>query len=371
MNEIITINKPQIGEQEISLVTEVLRSEMLTNRSGNGPMVKKFERSFANCVKAKHAVAMNSGTASLHATLLAIGTKPGDEVIVPSFTFVATAEVVAIAGAKPVFVDINPNDYTMDPEKIEERITKKTKAIIPVDLYGFPADMNPIVEIAKEHGLYVVEDAAQALGSRYRKQPTGYLSDATCWSFYASKNMTTGEGGMVTTNSDDLSEKLCAIRTHGEDEKHEYVSIMLGHNYRMPEIEAAIGYVQLQRLREFLERRKRNAKFLTEKLEGLKNIQLPREEPMREHSWYLYTVRLKNFKKRDTIVRNMNSMGIQSTVHYGTPIHCMPCYRQFADRHLPETEKATEQVLQLPIHPGVTTDQINHISDSFISTLLG
>jgi perosamine synthetase len=211
----IQINAPQIGDEEIKAVIRVMRSGVLTHGLGAGPMVTEFENSYAKSVRAKCAVAMNSGTAALHSALVAVGVKRGDEVILPSFTFVATAEVVVFQGAKPVFVDIEPDTYTISPKAIEKAVTKKTKVVMPVDLYGLPADIKPIREIADNHGLKVVEDAAQAHGASYQGKPPGAFADATCWSFYASKNMTTGEGGMLTTNNPEIGEMPRYIRSHG------------------------------------------------------------------------------------------------------------------------------------------------------------
>ncbi len=341
----------------------------MTSHPANGPMVTKFESAFAKFVNAKHAIAVNNGTAALQMALLAAGIGPGDEVIVPSFTFVATAEAVALVGAKPLFVDIDPNAYNINSEKAEESITSKTRAMIPVDLYGLSADMKALSEIAEKHDLTLIEDAAQAHGALYKGKPPGAFADMACWSFYASKNMTTGEGGMITTNSDEFAEKLRSIRMHGE--KESYVSSMLGSNYRMPEIEAAIGYVQLQKLPKFLEKRRKNAELLTEKLEKAKNLQLPMEPQGCKHSWYLYTVRLRSgdANMRNRILDELRKHGIGAAVYYGTPIHLMPYYRKFENRRLPETEKAAEQVFSLPIHPGVTSSQIEHIASSTMRAL--
>jgi len=369
MQETIPINMPQIDEQEIKIVTQVLKSGFLTSHPCKGPMIIKFESAFAKFAKVKHAIAVNSGTAALHMALLSAGTTSGDEVIVPSFTFVATAEAVALIGARPVFVDIDPSTYNISPEKVEGAITSKTKAIVPVDLYGLPADMEAISKIAKKYDLTVIEDAAQAHGALYKGKPPGAFADMACWSFYASKNMTTGEGGMVTTNSDEFAEKLRSIRVHGE--KESYVSSMLGHNYRMPEIEAAIGYVQLQKLPKFLEKRRRNAELLTERLREAKDLQLPTEPPGYKHSWYLYTVRLSgaDATARNRILEELRKRGIGASVYYSTPVHLMPYYRQFGKYRLPETEKAAQQVLSLPVHPGVTSSQIEHIAASTMKAL--
>jgi len=366
----IPINAPQIGEEEISAVVKVLKSGILTQGLGAGPMVTEFENSFSKFVKAKHAVAVNTGTAALHLAVAGTGIKPGDEVILPSFTFVSTAEVVVIAGAKPVFVDIDPETYNISPGMIERAVTKKTKAIMPVDLYGLPADMQPIREIAEKHGLTIIEDAAQAHGAAYKGKPPGAFADTACWSFYASKNMTTGEGGMITTNDDKIAETLRFMRSHGEKEK--YKSLMLGHNYHMPEIQAAIGCVQLKKLPKFLAKRSENANKLTEKLRKTKCLQLPKEPKEYKHSWYLYTVRMKDAseKERDRIVEELRRKEIDAQVYYRYPVHLMPYYSKFGKYGLPETEKVAKQVFSLPVHPGVTAQQIDFIGET-VSRLLG
>ncbi|MCW3985098.1 MAG: DegT/DnrJ/EryC1/StrS family aminotransferase [Candidatus Bathyarchaeota archaeon] len=362
--EMIPINKPLLGEEEVEAVVIVLRSGILTSRTKSGSIVGLFEDAFAKFVKAKHAFAVNSGTSALHLSLLAAEVGPGNEVIVPSFTFVSTAETVVLVGAKPVFVDINLETYNIDPEKTGKAITKNTKAIIPVDLFGLPAETKPIKEIAQEHGLAVIEDAAQAHGAQYAGKPAGSFADLACWSFYASKNMTTGEGGMITTNSDEYAEKLPYMRSHGE--KEEYVSSMIGHNFRMPEMEAAIGRVQLEKLPNFLKQRRRNAERIASKLEGIKELQLPTVPKGYKHSWYLFTVRLKNAdeKKRDETIVELKKLSIGATAYYRVPIHLMPFYSKFSKHGLPNTEKAARQVFSLPVHPAVTTEQIDYIASS-------
>ena len=362
----ISINAPQIGKEEIEAVVKVIKSGVLTSGLGAGPKVTEFENAYAKFVKAKHAIAMNSGTAALHSAVATAGVKAGDEVILPSFTFVATAEVVVFNRAKPVFVDINMDTYTVSPRAIEKAVTKKTKAIMPVDLYGMPADMQPIREIADKRGLKIIEDAAQAHGAMYKGKPVGAFADAACWSFYGSKNMTTGEGGMLTTNSDQIAEMPRYIRSHGEKKK--YQSLILGHNYHMPEIAAAIGIEQLKKLPMFVAKRRRNAKRLSENLRKAKGLQLPTEPEGSKCCWYLYTVRLKNAKreKRDVVVEKLKQKGIDAFVCYVNPIHLMPYYRKFGRYRLPETEKASAQVFSLPVHPGVTAEQLDFISDSVL-----
>ena len=358
----ISVNMPLIGQEEIREVTKVVKSGMLTGRFGSGPMAKQFESNFAKFFRAKHAVAVNSGTAALHMTLWAADVKAGDEVILPSFTFIATAEVVALIGAKPVFVDIKPNTYNIDPDKLEVAITSRTKAIIPVDLYGLPAETDRIREITDKHNLILVEDAAQAHGASYRGKPPGYFADMACWSFYASKNMTTGEGGMVTTSNDEFAEKLRLIRSHGERE--EYKASILGHNYRMPEIEAAMGIVQLKKLPMFVDKRRKNAEALTRRLRDVKQLVLPIEPRGCRSSWYLYTVRMRKggSKDRDRIVDDLRKKGVGATVYYHTPVHQMPYYKRFGNYHLPNTERVAQRVFSLPVHPKVSAENIEYIA---------
>jgi perosamine synthetase len=367
---LITINLPKIGEEEVQAVVKVLRSGMLTSGLGAGPQVTDFEKSFADFACTKHAVAVNTGTAALHSAVLAVGVKHGDEVILPSFTFVATAEAIVLAGAKPVFADIDPKTYNLSPSAVEKLITKKTKAIMPVDLYGFSADMKPLREIATTHSLAIVEDAAQAHGTTYGGKPAGAFADAACWSLYASKNITTGEGGIVTTNNDQIAETLRMIRTHGE--KAKYSSLMLGTNYRMSEIQAAIGNVQLKKLASFITKRRQNAIKLTKILSKNSKLVLPYESTDRLHSWYLYTAKLKDGTedKRNHLIEELKKKGIGAEVYYINPVHQMPFYREnFGSAKLPETEKASKQVFSLPIHPGVTEDQIQFIGETVLSLL--
>jgi perosamine synthetase len=367
---LIPINKPQMDEAEVQAVMEVMRKGPVTNALGAGPKVLEFEKLFAEFAGVKHAVAVNTGTAALHAAVMAVGVKRDDEVIVPSFTFVATAEAVALAAAKPVFVDIDPKTYTLSPTAVEKAITKKTKAILPVDLYGFSADMKPLREIAEKHGLGLVEDSAQAHGSTYEGKPAGVLSDAACWSLYASKNMMTGEGGVVTTNSDEFDEKLRMIRTHGE--KAKYSSEMLGSNYRMPELEAAIGIVQMKKLPSFVAKRRENAQQLTKILQKAKKLLLPYETKSCQHSWYLYTARLIDATEaqRNKLLDDLKTKGIGAEAYYVHPINTMPYYRDnYGAKALPETEKAAKQVFSLPIHPGVTKEEIAFIGETVLNLL--
>lgn len=366
----IPINMPKTGEEEAQAVLEVMRKGPLTNALGQGPKVLEFEKNYAKFAGVKHAVAVNNGTAALNAALLAVGVKHGDEVIVPSFTFVATAESVVFAGAKPVFADINPETYTLSPEDVEKAVTSKTKAILPVDLYGYSADMKPLREIAEKHGLALIEDAAQAHGTTYQGKPAGSFSDAACWSLYASKNMTTGEGGMITTDDDKIDDTLRLIRNHGERAK--YSSVLMGNNYRMPEVEAAIGVVQLEKLPSFVAKRRQNAQQLTAMLEKSKRLKLPTETEANQHSWYLYTVKLIDAteEERNLILKELKQKEIGAEAYYVNPVHTMEFYcNNFGGRSLPETEKAAKQVFSLPVHPNVTSEQIDYIGRTLLALL--
>jgi perosamine synthetase len=370
----IPINRPIFGPEEKEEVAKVLESGIVTNRLGEGPMNKAFQKDLADYLEVKHVLTVSSGTAALHSALLAAGIKNGDEVIVPPFTFVATANVALLAGAKPVFADINPKTYSMEPTKFRKAITKKTKAVIPVHLYGHPADMDPITEIAEEKGIAVIEDCAQSIGARYKGKTTGSIGDMGCFSFYASKNMTTGEGGALATNNDELAEKVWKIRRHGE--KEEYECEMLGHNYRMPEIEAAIGRVQLKKLPTFLEARARNAAALTN---GLKDkvpvLEPPVVEEWAKPSWYLYTTRVENGRSpvaRNDLMKKLAENGVNAAAYYESPIHLSPYYAKtygYKKGTFPVSEKAADEVLSIPCHPAVKSEDITRIIDLLASLL--
>ncbi|NVM31368.1 MAG: DegT/DnrJ/EryC1/StrS family aminotransferase [Candidatus Helarchaeota archaeon] len=361
----IPVNIPLIGDEEKAAVMKVLNSGMLTQKAGKGPMAAEFEKKFSNYVKVKHSIALNSGTAALHAALLALDINLGDEVIIPSFTFVATASVALHVGAKPIFVDIDPEIYTMDPEEVKKVITPKTKAIVPVHLFGHPADMDPLKELAAKHDLVVIEDACQAHGALYKGQQVGSVGDIACFSFYPSKNMTTGEGGMLTTNNDEMAETVRMIVNHGE--KEAYQTVRLGHNFRMPEVSAAIGSVQIDKLPKFIDQRKKNVQNLTALIKNNPNLQLPIIRDWAEHSWYLFTVRILQktiSMTRDSFVSKMHEAGIGVAVYYKTPLHLIPYYKNlynFQGGEFPKTEKAAEDVVSLPVHPGLTKDQLTLI----------
>jgi len=340
----IPVNLPVLGRDEISEVLAVLKSGALTSSANlGGRNVQEFEKLVRSFVKSKYAVAVNSGTAALQASLYALGIKPGDEVLLPSFTFVATANSIVSVGAKPVFVDILRENYTMDPSDLKKKITKRTRAIMPVHMYGNVAYMDEISEIAAKHDLNVIEDAAQSMGSTYRGRQTGTLSRLGCFSLYAAKVMTSGEGGVVVTSDKKLWERLLMIRNHGM--VHGYDSCVLGLNFRMPEINAAIAKVQMKKLPRFLQIRQKNAKILSELLSGLDLI-LPHERKGVKVNWYLYTIAAR---RRDRIMKLLNDRGIGAAAYYTTPVHRTPLYSKKTS--LPNTDWAAASVLSLPVQP--------------------
>jgi dTDP-4-amino-4,6-dideoxygalactose transaminase len=358
----IPVNIPIIGKEEISEVVSVLKKGALTSAANlGGKNVQEFEKLVSSFVKSKYAIAVNSGTAALQAALYALDIKTGDEVLLPSFTFVATANAVVSVGAKPVFVDIRRDNYTMDPVDLEKKITKKSKAVIPVHLYGNVAYMNEISEIARKHNLHIIEDAAQSMGSSYKGKQTGTFSELGCFSLYAAKVMTSGEGGVIVTSNKKLREKLLMIRNHGMI--HGYDTRMLGLNFRLPEINAAIAKIQMKKLPKFLLKRKKNAKILTDLLSGL-DLTLPQTRKHEEVNWYLYTVATKS---RDRIMKDLNSSGIGAAIYYSTPVHKTPYYGK--KLILPVTDWAARNVISLPVQPMVTEDNLRLTAKTIRSAL--
>jgi dTDP-4-amino-4,6-dideoxygalactose transaminase len=366
----IPINKPWIGDEEKHEVASVLEENALTTAARDGgKRVREFESQMKNYLKIKHVVAVNSGTAALHAALMAGGIKQGDEVLLPSFTFVATANAVVAAGGRPVFVDVKKDDYTIDVSDLKKKITKKSKVLIPVHLYGHPSDMDEITEIAGKHGLDVVEDACQSLGSTYKKKQTGTFGTMGCFSMYASKVLTAGEGGAVATDSDELADKLKMVRNHGMVEG--YDTRILGLNMRLPELSAAVAKVQMQKLDRMLELRRYNAEllskllFLSAKKHGVK---IPEETADKKFNWYLYTVAFNS--NRDRIKEMLVKDNVGATVYYNPPAHRMPYYMKVAPKtSLPATDWCAGHVLSLPVHPHVSESDIDHIASSLNAIL--
>lgn len=349
MSAMIPAAKPLIGVEEREAVDRVLQSGMLAQ----GPEVAAFEKEFSAIVGNRHCIAVNSGTSGLHMALEAIGMDSGDEVIVPSFTFAATANSVALTGATPVFVDIDPQTFNIDPQAIEAAITPKTKAIQPVHLYGQPAAMKEIMDIARRHNLLVVEDAAQAHMASLDGTSVGAFGDAGVFSFYPTKNMTSGEGGMITTADDEIARQSRLLRNQGMEKRYE--NEIVGFNTRMTDIHAAIGRVQLRKLAKWTEVRRANAKFLDQNLKG---VVVPYVAPGAIHVYHQYTIRVVGHN-RDAFGAEMTKRGVGNGVYYPIPVHRLPSFGLSFD--LPNTSSAANEVLSIPVHPALSQGDLETI----------
>lgn len=353
----ISIAAPQIGEEERNAVLEVLASGQLAQ----GPVVESFEHEFAAWCGVKHAIAVNSGTAALHLLMLAHGIGEGDEVITTPFTFVASANAALFVGARPVFVDIEPETYCLDPAKVEAAITPRTKAIVPVDLYGHAAAIDELRQIADRHGLLLIEDACQAHGATIGNRKAGALGVSASFSFYPTKNMTTGEGGMVTTDDDAIAGEVETLRQHGASKRYQHET--LGYNFRLTDLAAAIGRAQLNKLDRFNEARRRNASLLDEGLAGIPGIVPPRERRGYRHVYHQYTIRVE--RGRDAFQARLGELGVGSAVHYPIPVHRQPLYLKLGyDVSLPVAEAMANQVLSLPVHPALGEADLERIVES-------
>jgi len=348
----INIAKPLIGSEEKQAVLDVLDSGILAQ----GPRVKAFEEAFAAMCGVKHAIATSSGTTALHTALLANGIGPGDEVITPSFTFIASANSVLFVGASPVFVDIDPRTFNLDHQLITAAITDKTRAIMPVHLYGLSCDMDPILDIAAKYGLLVIEDACQSHGATYHGRKVGSMGTGT-FSLYPTKNMTSGEGGMITTNDDAIAEHCRVIRQHGM--RRRYYHDELGYNFRMTDIQAAIGFEQLKKLERFNQVRRENARYLSEHLKG---VTVPLVPEGYGHVFHQYTIRVTG-GRRDALIQHLAARDVGSMVYYPVPIHQQTFYvNQLGyNLSLPETELAASEVVSLPVHPGLSAADLETI----------
>ncbi len=353
----IPIARPLLGEEEAEAAARVVRSGMLAS----GPETAAFESEFAAFVGVGHAIAVSNGTTALHAALLGAGIGPGDEVIVPSFTFIATATAVSMCGATPVFADVRPDLFTLDPDVLPVLATPRTRAVVGVHLFGQPCDLGPLQEFCQARDLFLLEDAAQAHGASYRGRQVGSLGDAGCFSFYPTKNMTTGEGGMVTTNDEALAERIRRLINHGQAEK--YLHTDLGYNYRMTDMGAAIGRVQLRRLPEFNRRRQENGAYLTAGLEA-RGIVPPAIADDRTHVYHQYVVTVGDDcpLSRDALAARLREQGIGSAVHYPIPVHEQPLYRgAAATGACPTAADLARRVLSLPVHPGVGRAELEQV----------
>ena len=369
----IPYGKQTIEQDDIQAVVDVLKSDFLTT----GPKIAEFEQTVADYVGAKYAVAISNGTSALHAACFAAGIGPGDEVITTPLTFAASANCVLYCGGTPVFADVDPKTYNIDPEDIRRKITDRTKAIIAVHLAGQPCDMDAIHSIAREHGLIVIEDGAHALGSVYKGKKVGSMSDMTTFSFHPVKPITTGEGGMIVTDNEDFYKKMILFRSHGitrddsmmtrNDGPWFYQQFDLGYNYRITDIQCALGCSQMKKLDRFLARRKEIVARYNEAFADCDNIITPYQLSDTESGWHLYIVQVKNCDRRQ-VFENMCEKGIGVNVHY-IPVYMHPYYQEhgYENVHCVNAEEIYSHIISLPLYPGLTSEQQDYVIDTLKS----
>ena len=371
----IPLSSPDITHREVEIINQVLSTPFLSI----GPKVKEFEQKVADFIGVKYAVAVNSGTSGLHLCVKSLDIKDGDEVITTPFSFIASANCILFERAKPVFVDIDENTLCIDPEKIEKAITKKTKAILPVHIFGHPCEMDKITEIAQKYNLAVIEDGCEAFGSEYKGKRVGILGNSAVFSFYPNKPITTGEGGVVVTNDEKIA-KLCqSLRNQGREEggiDDSWLSHKrLGYNYRMSELSAALGVIQIERIKEILDKRQRIAELYNQRLAGIKGIKIPYIGSNVKISWFVYTVRLdcEKFSRddRDAIIRELENRGINCR-NYFPPIHLEPFYAEmFGHKRgdFPVTERVSDSTISLPFYNDLAEGEIEYICDGLENIL--
>lgn len=369
----IPYGKQTIEQDDIQAVVDVLKSDFLTT----GPKIAEFEQTVADYVGAKYAVAISNGTSALHAACFAAGIEPGDEVITTPLTFAASANCVLYCGGTPVFADVDPKTYNIDPEDIQRKITDRTKAIIAVHLAGQPCDMDAIHSIAREHGLIVIEDGAHALGSVYKGKKVGSMSDMTTFSFHPVKPITTGEGGMIVTDNEDFYKKMILFRSHGitrddsmmtrNDGPWFYQQFNLGYNYRITDIQCALGCSQMKKLDRFLARRKEIVARYNEVFADCDNIITPYQLSDTESGWHLYIVQVKKCDRRQ-VFENMREKGIGVNVHY-IPVYMHPYYQEhgYENVHCANAEEIYSHIISLPLYPGLTSEQQDYVIDTLKS----
>jgi perosamine synthetase len=364
----IPVVKPIISDDEIRAVTDVLKSGMLAQ----GKVVEEFEDAFAKYSDVKNAIAVANGTISLDLALKSLRIKSGDEVIVPPFTFISTANAVLFQGAKPVFADLDARTFTINPDDLAEKMSERTKAIIAVHLFGHPFDVKAIQDVCEDHNVYLIEDCAQAHGAEYGGKKVGGFGIAGCFSFYATKNMTTGEGGMITTDNDEIADMCRLLRNHGESQKYHHT--ILGYNYRMTDIQAAIGVAQLKKLNEFNEMRIRNAEYLNKHI-TVSGLELPNRNDGVKHVYHQYAVIIgEGFPlSRDAFIRYLKQKGIGCAIHYPLPIHKQPLYQRlgYTDEKVqcPVATALSGKILSLPVHPALTEKDRRYIIETINNTI--
>ncbi|OGG32054.1 hypothetical protein A3I51_01155 [Candidatus Gottesmanbacteria bacterium RIFCSPLOWO2_02_FULL_38_8] len=361
----IPISKPLINKKEIEAVTAVLKTGYIVQ----GTKTIELENKFVKLTGAKYSVAVNSGTAALHTALYSIGISKGDEVITTPFTFIATVNSILMVGARPVFVDIDEKSFNLDPNKIESAITRKTRAILVVNLYGQPANYDAINKIAQQNKLLVVEDAAQSVNAEYKNIKSGNLADTACFSFYATKNIMCGEGGMITTNNGEYFGIATKFRNHGQDENVKYEYHHLGYNYRLMDLQAAIALIQLKRLFIISRKRQQIAQKYNLAFRNIKGLIIPYKAEDTTHVYHQYTLRItKEFKlTRDELKKYLESKGIQSNIYYPKPLYYFNHLKQFKSDVCDITERISKEVLSIPIHPLLNNKEINYVINSITS----
>lgn len=359
MKQKISIAKPNFGEEEGVAVKEVLDSGILVS----GPKTKLFEKKYAEYLGVNHTIAVTNGTVALDVALKLLKVGPGDEVITSAFSFIASSNCILFQNAKPVFADIDPRTFNINPSDVVEKITSKTKVLIPVHMFGQPANMKVIKEIAEDNNLFLVEDAAQAHGAEYNGQKAGSIGDVGCFSFYATKNMTTGEGGIIATNDNELARRARLLINHGQSMKYHHE--LLGYNYRMTELCAAIGCIQLKKLDEFNSQRINNAQLLNHGIEKLTGLTIPYVDNNVKHVFHQYAIRVeKSYPiNRDSLFHSLTNRGIGVAVHYPYPIYRQPLYLKlgYGSITCPNTEDVCKRVISLPVHPLVDKNSIEYI----------
>ena len=365
----IPIARPIVGDDEKRAVSQVLESRILAQ----GPRVKEFEGRFSRYIGTDFGIAAASGTAALHLSLLAMGVSPGDEVITTPLTFFATASTIMMVGAKPVFVDVQRDSLNIDPESIKGAITPKTKAIVPVHLYGLPADMDEILYIALENNLLVLEDACQAHGATYKCNRAGALGDAGCFSFYPTKNMMGGEGGIVTTDDPKIAEMVRLLRSHGCPERYKHVE--LGYNLRMTDLCAAVALCQLDRLDGFNLQREENARRLTETVNGIEGLTPPPVKKDRVHVYHQYAVLVEDSfpMKRDQLIEFMKGEGVYTEPGYPMPLHRQPVFEkyQYGGGDCPVADEVSGRTILLPVHPSLSDEDMDVITGALKKAVKG